>query len=51
MARKQSASTIADSELRRAANALRKAGNTREAKRIERNLPDTEHLAKRSGKA
>jgi len=31
--------SIPDSELRRAANALRKAGNTREAKRIERNLP------------
>jgi hypothetical protein len=35
----RNASTVPDAELRRAANALRKAGNTREAKRLERNLP------------
>lgn len=33
---------IADADLKRAANALRKAGNTREAKRLERNLPAKE---------
>lgn len=31
--------SIADADLKRAANALRKAGNTREAKRLERKLP------------
>lgn len=31
--------SVPDADLKRAANALRKAGNTREAKRIERNLP------------
>lgn len=35
-------SAIPDRDIRRAANALRRAGNTREAKRIERNLPATE---------
>lgn len=39
MTRNRSASTVPDSELRRAANALRKAGKPAEAKRIERNLP------------
>ena len=31
--------SIPDADLKRAANALRKAGNTRDAKRLERNLP------------
>lgn len=39
MPRNRSQTSIPDSELKRAANALRRAGNTREAKRIERNLP------------
>lgn len=32
-------SSVPDRELKRAINALRKAGNTREAKRLDRNLP------------
>lgn len=39
MARRPSQSSIPDTELKRAANALRKAGNNREAKRLERSLP------------
>jgi GTP cyclohydrolase III len=35
----RNATSLPDAALRRAANALRKAGNTREAKRLERNLP------------
>jgi hypothetical protein len=38
--------SIPDSELKRAANALRKAGNGREAKRLERNLPAKEDKRK-----
>lgn len=34
--------SVPDRELRRAINALKRAGNTREAKRIERNLPKDE---------
>jgi hypothetical protein len=41
MNRPHPVSTVPDSELRRAANALRKAGKPTEAKRIERNLPAT----------
>ena len=39
MTRNRSETVLPDADLRRAANALRKAGNTREAKRLERNLP------------
>ena len=39
MTRRNPATSIPDADLKRAANALRKAGNTREAKRLERNLP------------
>lgn len=39
MRRDRKQTSINDSELRRAANALRKAGNVAEAKRLERNLP------------
>ena len=42
MTRRNPATSIPDADLKRAANALRKAGNTREAKRLERNLPAKE---------
>jgi hypothetical protein len=41
------ASSIADRDIRRAANALKRAGNTREAKRLERNLPADSKETKR----
>lgn len=39
MSRRNPATSIADADLRRAANALRKSGKPAEAKRLERNLP------------
>lgn len=43
----RNASTVPDAELRRAANALRKAGKEAEARRIERNLPADKRKDKR----